>query len=263
AKIGMSATLSVIFASPLFGLVAPFEEENMDITLPKKAKMVLYFAAIFGGLGIFALLNKALGAPMAMAHFSAATIGNREFLWFVPLNLLGIIAGYLYHFSGKLVAMAFKPMACYPVIKAVIGGAILGGVGIFLPFTMFAGETQMEIIMEEWQTMAVTVLFLTGFIKLIVGNVCLYSGWRGGNIFPIIFSGVCLGYAMAAITGIDSIFAVIVTTASLSAMVMRKPLMTTMVLILCFPISNFLVLLLSAVIGSAFPLPKFITAKGE
>ena len=104
--------------------------------------------------------------------------------------------------------------------------------------------------------MAVAVLFLTGFIKLIIGNICWHSGWRGGNIFPVIFSGVCLGYALATVTGVDSIFAVIVATATLAAMVMRKPLMTAMVLLLCFPLSNLILLLLASFIGSAFPLPK-------
>lgn len=261
AQIGMSATLSVIFASPLFGFVAPFEEESRDMVLPKKAKMILYFAAIFGGLGVFAILGKAFGAPMTFGHFDGTQVGTKEILWYIPIAAVGIAAGYLYHFSGKGVKAAFRPLAKYPVLRGVIGGVILGGVGILLPYTMFAGETQMEAVMEEWQTMAVAALFLTGFVKLIIGNVCLHSGWRGGNIFPVIFSGVCLGYAMAAITGVDSVFAVIVATTTLVAMVMRKPLMTAMVLLLCFPISNIVLLLLSAFIGSAFPLPKSMTGE--
>lgn len=263
AQIGMSATLSVIFASPLFGFVAPFEEENRDIVLPKKAKMILYFAAIFGGLGVFAILGKLLGAPMSFGHFDGAQVGTKEIVWFVPIAAVGIGAGYLYHFSGKLVKKSLQPLAKYPIIRSIIGGAILGGMGIFLPYTMFAGESQMSMVMTEWQTMTVAALFLTGFIKLIIGNICLYSGWRGGNIFPVIFSGVCLGYAMAAITGADSVFAVIVATGTLAAMVMRKPLMTAMVLLLCFPLSNLILLLLSAFIGSALPLPKIMTVVTE
>lgn len=256
AQIGMAAVLSVIFTSPLFGFIAPFEEENRDITLPKRAKMILYFAAIFGGLGIFSVLGRAFGAPLSMGRFTSAQIGSEELLWFIPIAIVGVLAGYLYHFSGKFVQRAFNPLKPYPIAKAVIGGVILGGTGIFLPYTMFAGESQMAIVMAEWQNMAVAVLFLTGFIKLIIGNICWHSGWRGGNIFPVIFSGVCLGYALATVTGVDSIFAVIVATATLAAMVMRKPLMTAMVLLLCFPLSNLILLLLASFIGSAFPLPK-------
>ena len=138
-----------------------------------------------------------------MGRFTSAQIGAEELLWFIPIAIVGVLAGYLYHFSGKFVQRAFNPLKPYPIAKAVIGGVILGGTGIFLPYTMFAGESQMAIVMAEWQNMAVAVLFLTGFIKLIIGNICWHSGWRGGNIFPVIFSGVCLGYALATVTGVD------------------------------------------------------------
>lgn len=252
AQIGAAAALSVIFVSPLFGYVAPFEGEN--ISFPKKAKTVLYFAAILGGFGIYMLLTNFFGGGMGLGHFESAVVGVQEILWLLPLSLLGVVAGYLYYGSGEAVKRLFCPMAKYPIVKAVLGGIVLGGVGIVLPYTMFAGEAQMDIVMEEWQTMGIALLFLTGFVKLIIANVCLYSGWRGGNIFPVIFSGICIGYAMASILGIDPVFCVIVVTGALSAMVMRKPIMTVMVLMLCFPIKGVIALTCAAFIGSAFPL---------
>ncbi|MEG2149561.1 MAG: chloride channel protein [Clostridiales bacterium] len=263
AQIGISAALGVIFASPLFGFIAPFEQENNDIVFPKKAKMIIYFAAIFGGLGVFKFLNHIFGTAMALSHFDSATVGFTEIMWFIPLVLVSIVAGYLYHFTGKGIKAAFTPLKKFPIIKAAIGGIILGGVGILLPYTMFAGETQMEEIMHQWQTMGIILLFLTGFVKLIIANICWHSGWRGGNIFPVIFSGVCIGYAMATITGADPIFSVAVATSALTAMIMRKPLMTAMVLMLCFPISTIITLVLAAFIGSAFPLPKFLQPKED
>lgn len=256
AQIGMSATLGVIFGSPLFGFIAPFEEETKSIVLPKKAKTLLYFTAIFGGLGMFTLLNSIFVPPMQLPRFGATDINTSELVWYPLLLLFGVAGGYLYYLSGAFLKKAFQPLKKYPVIKCILGGVILGGVGIFLPYTMFAGESQMEIIMAEWESMTIAILFLTGFIKLIMGNICFYSGWRGGNIFPIIFSGLCLGYGIAQLVGIDSIYCVLVTTASLVAMVMRKPLMSAMVLILCFPIDNLIILLISSFLGAAFPLPK-------
>ena len=82
-------------------------------------------------------------------------------------------------------------------------------------------------------------------------------GWRGGNIFPTIFSGVVIGYACALILPIDPIFCVAVVTAALTATVMRKPMAVILLLLICFPINGIIPMTIGAVIGGAIPLPKW------
>lgn len=57
SSIGISATLSIIFSSPLFGFIEPLENEDGNTTLPKKAKIVLYFLVILSAFAIFSLLS--------------------------------------------------------------------------------------------------------------------------------------------------------------------------------------------------------------
>lgn len=263
AQIGISATLSVIFAAPLFGFVAPFESEEESITFPKRAKVILYFAAIFGGMGIYLLLNTMFGGGMGLGRFGAAAVGWQEIAWLIPFALIGTAAGFLYHLSGKLVGTALKPFQRFVLMRAIVGGLLLGTCGFFLPYTMFAGESQMTVVMSEWTTMTVAVLVGTGILKLIISTVCLHTGWKGGNIFPIIFSGVCLGYAMALITGVDSVFAVAVITASLCGAVMRKPIAVILVLLLCFPLKGVISMSAAAFIGASIPLPAMFREKKQ
>ena len=256
AQIGIAATLSVIFAAPLFGFVAPFESENEQMVFPKKAKMVLYFAAIFGGMGIFALLTDWFGGGMGLDRFEAATIGTKELLWLLPLALIGTAGGYLYYLAERVVIRAVRPLDRFVVLRAVIGGLLLGTSGFILPWTMFAGEAQMELVMEQWTVLPVAVLLATGAVKIVISNVCLHTGWKGGNIFPVIFAGICIGYGMAALLQIDGVFAVAVVCASLCGAVMRKPLAVVLVLLLCFPLKGVLVMCAAAFIGATIPIPS-------
>ena len=151
-----------------------------------------------------------------------------------------------------------KPLESLIILKGVLGGLALGGLGIFLPYVMFSGEHQLSLIMTTWQEMGLALLLLTGLIKLILGAFCLVMGWRGGNIFPTIFSGVAIGYALALIFPIDPIFSVAVVTASLTSCVMRKPLAVILLLLIFFPLNTMVPLSFGAVLGGVIPLPKWI-----
>ena len=85
-------------------------------------------------------------------------------------------------------------------------------------------------------------------------DIALQSGLKGGHFFPIIFAGVCLGYAAGALVFGYAIghmaFGAAVVTAALLGGIMRKPLAVTVLLFLCFPIKLFLWIFLSAAAGS-------------
>ena len=113
----------------------------------------------------------------------------------------------------------------------------------------------MAELMAVWQQESPAVLILTTIMKLTLVNLCINLGWKGGSIFPIIFSGVSLGYAIAMILGIEPVFAVAVATAALCGYIMRKPVMVIGVLLLCFPITVIVPLAAAAYLGSVLPVP--------
>ena len=79
---------------------------------------------------------------------------------------------------------------------------------------MFAGETQADVLMETYLTIPAGVLIVTGLVKAMLTPALINLGWRGGHFFPVIFSGVSLGYGLAILTGADPVFCVAVCTAS-------------------------------------------------
>jgi len=258
AQIGMAATIGVIFGSPLFAFANQIEDETKPTVIPKNTKIFMYFVGILGGFGALNLLTGIFGGGMGLGRFPAIeSVSGGEWMAAIPLALVGVIAGMLYFIFQRVMKVIVRPLNKYIVLKTILGGIILGGVGIFLPYTMFAGEQQMTVVMNSWQSMGFGVLLLTGVVKLLMGNICAEMGWRGGNIFPTIFSGVAIGYACALVIPIDPVFCVAVVTAALTATIMRKPMAVIFLLLICFPINGIIPMTIGAVIGAAIPLPKW------
>lgn len=268
AQVGIAATLGVIFHAPLFGFVNQVEDEKGGQAIPKNSKILLYFIAIFAGFGVYVLLSGLLGGGMGLGRFGHIAIGRNEILAMLPLALVGALCGILYFYFAKGVKMVTAPLEKHKVLLGIIGGLVLGGVGMLLPFTMFAGEHQMGEMMEIWQTLPIWLLFLTGLVKLLMTNICIGTGWRGGNIFPIIFSAVCIGYGFAAVFPmVDATFCVAVVTAAVAGAIMRKPIAVVMLLMICFPLDAIIPMCVGAIIAASIPLPRMFRqtadAQGE
>lgn len=115
----------------------------------------------------------------------------------------------------------------------------------------------METMMDLWTSLPVWMLFATGIVKLWMTNFCIGSGWRGGNIFPVIFSGVCVGYGCAALfPGLDPVFCVAVVTAGVAGSVMGKPLAVIMLLMIMFPVTAMVPMCVGAFMAAAIPVPN-------
>ncbi|URN83334.1 chloride channel protein [Acetobacterium wieringae] len=259
AEIGMAATIGVIFNSPLFGFVNQIEDDGSVKKIPKNTKILLYFVGILGGLGAYRLLSHAIGGGPGLGNFpDIKTLGTNEWTLVIPLALAGSLLGMLYFIFKSIVKKAIHPLKDKVVVKAVVAGVILGGVGIFLPYTMFSGEHQMTGLMTGWESIGVGLLFVTAIVKLLITNICLELGWRGGHIFPVIFSGAAIGYAFAILLPIDPIFCVAVVASGLTGAILRKPLAVILLLLIMFPLSAIIPLVIGAVIGSAIPVPGFL-----
>lgn len=143
-----------------------------------------------------------------------------------------------------------------PVIKALLAGLLLSICGTVLPFSLFAGESQTQMVMDSYAALGAATLIATAFVKAALTPACIHFGWRGGHFFPVIFSGVCLGYGFSLIAGVDAVFCAAVCIASLMGAVMRQPVMIVLLLFMCFPPSGVVCMLAAAAIGSAIPLPR-------
>ena len=260
-----------LFTAPVFGFVAPLagsadgqgagdgddsESGEITIRLPKAQKTVVYGIAIAGGLGTYLLLGQLMGGGMGMPRFEAAVVGNLELTWLIPLSLIGTVCGWLYFVSEHASEALAHAIGERSVVKAMLAGLALAICGTVLPYTMFAGETQADVLMETYMDIPAGVLIATGLVKAMLTPALINLGWRGGHFFPVIFSGVSLGYGLAILTGADPVFCVAVCTASTMGAVMRQPVMVVGLLLMCFPLKGIVCMIIASVIAAGIPLPK-------
>ena len=277
SQVGAAVTLGVLFRSPLFGVFS-VEEENRDkeiLKLPGTLKVFLYGLAVVAGMGSYLLLSGLFGAGLsALPSFADMQPELPDYLLLAVYILLGCLLAKFYFFTHTVAEKTVAKIP--PIIKETVGGLCLGLLGTMIPVLMFSGEEAMGELVAGNFAYAPLLLAGIAFLKVLLTNVCIQSGLKGGHFFPIIFAGVCLGYAVAIfafgalsgqfIWGLDpgtgqaafafedvaghAAFAAATVTAALLGGIMKKPLAVTVLLFLCFPVKLFMWIFFAAAAGS-------------
>ncbi len=252
SQIGLMASLGVIFGSPLFGYSFSAEEDGSAADYSKTVRMVTYITAILGGFGVFVLLGMLFGGGAGLPRLSESDIGNRERFFVILLTPAGVAAGIVYTISHAASSRFFEALKekCGVVVCAVLGGICLGVFEMLVPFSMFSGESQMEVLAETYLEYAPVALIGIGIAKIFLTNVCIQSGWKGGHFFPVIFAGVSIGYGMGMICSVEPVFAAAVVTAALLGYMMKKPVAVALLLMICFPMDAVVWMLVAAAVGA-------------
>ena len=104
-----------------------------------------------------------------------------------------------------------------------------------------------------------------GLAKVLLTNMCIQLGLKGGHFFPMIFAAVCLGFGIALLVFPGSVahaaFGAAVVTAGTMGVLLRKPLAATCLLLLCFPMKAVPCIFIAAVIASS--VTKALSCGGE
>ena len=255
SEVGTAVTLSVLFGSPLFGIFAVEEDDEDKIyQLTKSSKVFLYGLAIVGGMGAYMGLTSIFGAGMeGIPTFETALPKGFDFPMVIVYVLAGCVLAWFYEVTHK----GFHHLSdkTPPVVGETAAGLCLGVVGTFVPMVMFSGEGEMHDLMHTFGDYLPWMLVALAFLKVLMTNICIQMGLKGGHFFPVIFAGVCLGYGVAMFAFPEAaaehvVFGAAVTTAALLGGIMKKPLAVTMLLFLCFPVRMFLWIFAGAVVGS-------------
>lgn len=260
-QIGISATLGAIFYAPLFGLIAPSEnyiDTDEKDTAIHTTKIISNVTAVLCAIGMLFLLKSLFGGSSGLPRIGEYKITNTERLWGIPIALLGSLFGLMFIFFEKITAKLFsKLQSKFGIIFCTtLGGIILGITGSYFSLTMFSGEEAIAELQSTFNDYAPWVLIVSGIIKLLITNVCIKSGWKGGHFFPVIFCGVSIGFGIAMLSGLDIAFCAAVVTAGILGVTMKKPLAVTVLLLLCFDIRIIPWIILAAFLGSVIPVGK-------
>ncbi len=138
--------------------------------------------------------------------------------------LFGMIAGYIYMLTGKLLRGLFSLLAKYPVISGVVGGIGMGICGCLLPLTLFSGQHEIHYVIKSAGEEKISYFLILALANIVVSQFVLAAGWKGGPFFPIFFSGASVGIvAWILFPGISLTAAIVAGLTGMTTIKMPKP----------------------------------------
>ena len=215
-------------------------------------------SAVISGFILYELLNFFFGRCINIPHLDGGAVDKLDVLFLLILIAVGIFAGYLFMVFKKITTFFFGNLAKkgLTIINALLGGLALGLIGSFIPMTMFSGGNEIQIMQYEYLQYTPVLLIIIGVIKLLLTNICIQSGWKGGHFFPVIFSGLSIGYGMAILLDCNQILSVIVVCGALLGTITQQPLGALAISLLFFPVKDLGWIIVASFIGGCIPMPK-------
>ena len=250
------------------GLFLPPDQIVYDkgkIEWKRKEQVAAGVTAGLTGLAVYELLNLIFGRCLSVPHLQGGVLLLRDKVAVVLLIIVGIAAGYLFLIFQKISNWFFGKMRekNLAVLNAVLGGLILGLIGTALPMTMFSGGSDIQTMQYEYLKFTPYLLIVIGVVKLFLTNVCIASGWRGGHFFPMLFSGLSIGYGFAAIFHTNEIVSVVLVTGALLGIVLQQPLGALALSLIFFPMKNLGWMILASMVGGCVPVPVSLRTNPE
>lgn len=265
AETGVAVAFSVIFGAPLMGIVGNLEPDGKDEKyreklLSKKGRIVFYFLGAFGGFGAMKACSQVF-ADLIPASSGLPRFQQRESLdlsqwkWALMMMVAGIILGLIYCSFEKITRKCAAKIEDKRILSCLIAAVVLAFAGFWLPETMFSGEDALGDLIVNWDMQSPKTLMLIALVKLLLVNVCISFGWRGGHIFPVLYSGASAAFSLALLVGADGTFAAAILMSAMHSYIGRKPVMTVAIMALCFPLTYLPPMLIAAIVARKIPSP--------
>jgi H+/Cl- antiporter ClcA len=221
------------FGSPVVGAIGAYEYmfiKELDFYRHVIPGLV---AAAVGYSVYFALLHTQFLGIFSFPNY--ASPGLVDLGWAVLVGVIAGVIGILFKVIFGVMHLVFAKLQSRPVIRAIVGGVVIGLIGSFLPLTLYSGQDQLTHIIHtaEANPAAYTVgfLLLLVVVKVLLTSTSFATGFDGGPIFPLLFIGGTLGLAISQVlTFIPQGVGVTAAMAGVGCAILPIPLSVTLIL---------------------------------
>jgi H+/Cl- antiporter ClcA len=143
----------------------------------------LFYA--LNGMAVSSLLN-ILSLPAYHLQLWDIFIG-------IFLGLIAVPVAIVFVVINRGMKRIVSPLDSKPVIRSTIGGLLLGLLAFTVPTSIGLGTTQMAVVTQQAATIGIVLLLVFALAKIVALSGALNFGFIGGPIFPLLFTGSCLG----------------------------------------------------------------------
>jgi len=231
AASGSFAAISTLLGSPLIGAFLLMEASGLSGAMLEVVLLPGLVAAgigslIFIGLGTWSGLGTFSLAIPDLPHFG--TPDAAEFGWALAIGVLAVLVGcgirWLALFLRPYVAR--RRLLLTPLAGLVVAGLAIAyaeGTGKGSSEVLFSGQDALGPFVTSAASYTVGALLLLIACKGLAYAVSL-SGFRGGPVFPAIFTGAVGGVLLSHVGGLPLVAGVAMGIGAMCAVMLRLPL---------------------------------------
>ena len=192
---GISAAFGGLLGLPLFGTALALEIEH-----PHR---IDYYRLILPGLVASATGTGVFLAASDHSFLGAYDLGPVGFHWWylaaaVPLGAVGAGLAIVCALVVGVLRRITAPLARHTVVLPMVGGGLMGLVAMAFPLTLFSGEHELEVALDEAGHLGGWLLLAIAVAKLLALATAMSTGFVGGPIFPMLFAGGATGLCLHA-----------------------------------------------------------------
>ncbi|HFI0595024.1 TPA: chloride channel protein [Streptococcus suis] len=174
--------------------------------------------------------------PSFVTKLGETSWSLNDLLFFLPLCLYGYFLGKGYSWLKPFIRASLNRLNLSLPIKTSLGAVAIFIVTMIAPTLLFSGQQSLHSIVELGMGTPVLILFILSITKLLFLEVCLWTGWTGGDVFPVTFAAFLQGFAVAQLfPQVDSLFIVLVVSLSMAIASLEKEWLAGIFISLFFP----------------------------
>jgi CIC family chloride channel protein len=218
--IGMAAGLSAIFRSPIG--TALFAVEVLYAGIEFEAAALLF--TMLSSVIAYAINGLFVGWEPLFRVSEMSVPSFPEYGWYIILGLVSGLAATMLPIVFYGLRDAFKKIPIPDHFKPAIGGLGVGIIALFLPQVLGGGYGWIQEAIDG--RIAISLLIILVFVKMIVFSLTVSSGGSGGVFAPSLFVGAMLGGFLAHVFHLHPAAFVVVGMAALFGGAARVPFAT-------------------------------------
>ena len=192
---GVAGAISASFSAPLAGVV--FAHEVVIGRFGIRSVMPIVISSVVATT--IAMHHEVDGALFMLSGLSVAA--NWEYFLFAVVGAVGGGLAVLFMAMMHTFNQFAQRLPGPPVVRAVLGGMLLGAIIVVYPQTFGLGEQVVrDALMME---LTVGILLTLIFAKMLATSVSFAAGFTGGVFGPALFIGAMMGTAVGL--GVDAL----------------------------------------------------------
>ena len=187
---GVAGGFASVFGTPLAGAIF-----SLEWMLTRQFRWKSFFPAFWAAFVSDWVCEWAWGVghtAYSIPEIPAHTFSN--LMWIIPAGIAFGLAAWLFAQVGHRIGAFFKKHITYPPLRPVIGGVVLAAVFYASGAFEYAGLGVSRIV-EAFESPLPSYDFLA---KIGLTGLTLGSGFKGGEVTPLFFTGATLGNALSA-----------------------------------------------------------------